>query len=107
MYYGNIDQMEQPMLPALTPSVNAKNAYASELSGNGLFTIAAAQRRNELDYDKFYRTISQQQANTALADLGVKRSPLGDALGGVLPTTTMPTGKHAMRHLLAASPKTS
>ncbi|HMS26367.1 MAG TPA: sulfatase-like hydrolase/transferase [Burkholderiaceae bacterium] len=80
MYYGNIDQMEQPLLPALSPNVNTKNAYASELSGNGLFTIAAAQRRNELDYDKFYRTISQQQANTALADLGVKRTPLGDDL---------------------------
>ena len=91
MYLGNIDQMEQPILPALSSNVNTKNAYAAELSGNGLFTIAAAQRRNELDYDKFYRTISQQQANTALADLGVKRSPLGDALGGVLPATTKPT----------------
>jgi len=88
MYYGNIDQMEQPMLPALSSNVNTKNAYTAELSGNGLFTIAAAQRRNELDYDKFYRTISQQQANTALADLGVKRKPLGDDMQAKPVSTT-------------------
>lgn len=98
MTYGNVDHMEQPMLPVVSQavtdllpapvqqiagirpgvSVNPKNAYATELSGNGLFTIAAAQRRNELDYDKFYRTISQQQANTALTDMGVRRVPLGE-----------------------------
>ncbi len=80
MYFGNIDQMEQQLLPVLRTNVITQNAYAAELSGNGLFTIAAAQRRNELDYDKFYRTMSQQQANTALAELGVKRAPLGDGL---------------------------
>jgi phosphoglycerol transferase MdoB-like AlkP superfamily enzyme len=67
MYFANVDQMEQ------------ENAYATELSGNGLFTIAAAQRRNELDYDKFYRTMPQPQANTALVAMGVKRTSLGDA----------------------------
>jgi len=36
------------------------NAFATELSGNGLFTISAAMRRNELDYDKFYRTMPQE-----------------------------------------------
>ena len=86
MYYANVDQMEQALLPnfSLDGSGNnnegsPKNAYAAELSGNGLFTIAAAQRRNELDYDKFYRTIPQAQANTALVALGVKRTSLGDA----------------------------
>jgi phosphoglycerol transferase MdoB-like AlkP superfamily enzyme len=99
MYGGNVDQMEQRHLPVLSgelatklPSevlkmagipkngvVNPTNAFAAELSGNGLFTIAAAQRRNELDYDKFYRTIPQPQANTALVALGVKRTSLGDA----------------------------
>ena len=87
MYFANVDQMEQAVLPALSlDGGNAgngegdlKNAYAAELSGNGLFTIAAAQRRNELDYDKFYRTIPQPQANTTLVAMGVKRTPLGDA----------------------------
>ncbi len=67
MFLANVDQMAH------------NNSYATELSGNGLFTIAAAQRRNELDYDKFYRTIPQAQANTALVALGVKRTSLGDA----------------------------
>jgi phosphoglycerol transferase MdoB-like AlkP superfamily enzyme len=99
MYAGNVDQMERQVLPI--PSVdtlsnlpvglqklggipkdgkvNPKNSYAAELSGNGLFTIAAAQRRNELDYDKFYQTMPQPQANTILVGLGVKRTSLGDA----------------------------
>jgi phosphoglycerol transferase MdoB-like AlkP superfamily enzyme len=99
MYLGNVDQMEQQYLPVVSAettaglpaelrklagipkdaAVNPKNAYADELSGNGLFTIAAAQRRNELDYDKFYRTLPQAQANTALVAMGVKRTSLGDA----------------------------
>jgi len=83
MYLGNIDQMEQNVLPISHKQANANNTYAAELSGNGLFTIAAAQRRNELDYDKFYRTMSQQQANTILAELGVRRTPLGDKLHAV------------------------
>lgn len=99
MYFGNVDQMEKQYIPLISANttsalpadvkalagipkngvVNPKNAYATELSGNGLFTIAAAQRRNELDYDKFYRTIPQPQANTTLVGLGVKRTSLGDA----------------------------
>ena len=99
MYLGNVDQMERQYIPLVsseatsvmplelrkmagiptTGVVNPNNAFANELSGNGLFTIAAAQRRNELDYDKFYRTMPQPQANTALVALGVKRTSLGDA----------------------------
>jgi len=56
------------------------NAYADELSGNGLFTFAAAFRRNELDYDRFYRTIPQERADAILAGLGVERRPLSEAL---------------------------
>ena len=98
MYLGNVDQMEKQYMPLVsseatsvmplelrkmagiptTGVVNPNNAFANELSGNGLFTIAAAQRRNELDYDKFYRTMPQPQANTTLVALGVKRTSLGD-----------------------------
>jgi len=56
------------------------NAYADELSGNGLFTFAAAFRRNELDYDRFYRTLPQAQADEILKRLGVEREPLSEAL---------------------------
>jgi phosphoglycerol transferase MdoB-like AlkP superfamily enzyme len=99
MYFGNVDQMEKQYLPVVsaqtasslpagirklagippTGEISPKNSYAAELSGNGLFTIAAAQRRNELDYDKFYRTMPQPQANTTLVAMGVKRTSLGDA----------------------------
>lgn len=57
------------------------NTFATELSGNGLFTISAAMRRNELDYDKFYRTIPQEDANAALKEMGVKREQLSAAGG--------------------------
>lgn len=66
---GNVEQME-----------GSGNAYASELSGNGLFTLSAAMRRNELDYDKFYRVIDQNRADSILAGLGVERRPLSEAL---------------------------
>ena len=56
------------------------NAYADELAGNGLFTFWAAFRRNELDYDRFYRTIDQAKADAILLSLGVEREPLGEAL---------------------------
>lgn len=56
------------------------NSYADELSGNGLMTLTAAMRRNELDYDKFYLTMPQAQANTILKGLGVEREPLTEAL---------------------------
>jgi phosphoglycerol transferase MdoB-like AlkP superfamily enzyme len=52
------------------------NAYADELSGNGMFTFVAAARRNELDYDRFYATIDQDRADRLLKSLGVERKPL-------------------------------
>lgn len=51
----------------------SKNAYANELSGNGLFTLASAMRRNELDYDQFYKTIPQVKADKILRGLEVER----------------------------------
>jgi phosphoglycerol transferase MdoB-like AlkP superfamily enzyme len=66
---ADIDQME-----------GQGNNYAAELSGNGLFTIAAAMRRNELDYDKFYRTIPQETADATLQKIGVARASLSGIL---------------------------
>ena len=71
------------LLPALSISVSnvdqmqgLENAYADELSGNGLFTFAAAMRRNELDYDKFYLTQPQIISDNTLKQLGVERVAL-------------------------------
>lgn len=61
----NVDQMD-----------GTGNAYADEISGNGLFTLAAAMRRNELDFDRFYQTIPQVDADRILRELGVQRKPL-------------------------------
>lgn len=61
---ANVDQMEF-----------SKNAYANELAGNGLFSFSAAARRNELDYDKFYKTIPQALALSTLASVGTNRQP--------------------------------
>ncbi len=59
---SSIDQME-----------GLKNAYADELSGNGLFTLAAAARRNELDYPKFYRMRPSAAVAKTLEGMGVAR----------------------------------
>lgn len=56
------------------------NAYANELSGNGLMTFGAALRRNELDYARFYATLPNEQAAQILLDLGSERQPLSQAL---------------------------
>lgn len=48
------------------------NALAEEISGNGLFTLAAAARHNELDYERFYATIPQEKADEILRRLGVE-----------------------------------
>ncbi|NLH38626.1 MAG: sulfatase-like hydrolase/transferase [Elusimicrobia bacterium] len=52
------------------------NAYADELSGNGILTFFAAVKENELDYDKFYMTIPQDEADEILKKMGVERRPL-------------------------------
>lgn len=57
------------------------NAYADELAGNGVMTFAAALRRNELDYDRFYPTLPAARAHRILAELGVEREPLAKELG--------------------------
>ncbi len=78
---ANVDQME-----------GSKNAYADELSGNGLFTLAAAARRNELDYMKFYRTLPTDTVRQTLVDLGLRRQPtlamrrLSDVGGNTTPS---------------------
>ena len=67
--FANIDQMEI-----------SQNAYANELAGNGLYSFSAAAHRNELDYDKFYKTIPQAEADKILASNGVERKTLSKAL---------------------------
>jgi phosphoglycerol transferase MdoB-like AlkP superfamily enzyme len=56
------------------------NNHVEELSGNGLFTFAAAFRRNELDYERWYATMPQERADRILRDLGVERAPLSKVL---------------------------
>lgn len=58
----------------------AGNAFVEELSGNGLFTFAAAFRRNEIDYQRWYATLPQERADQILRDLGVEREPLSQAV---------------------------
>lgn len=66
---ANLDQM-----------AGAGNEHALELSGNGLFSLAGAMRRNELDYDRFYMTIPQEEADAILLALGVERLPLSKVM---------------------------
>ena len=74
---ANVDQMQ-----------GLGNAYADELSGNGLFTFAAAMHRNELDYDKFYKTLPQTVADATLKQLDVKRTPLSAVLQSTMEDDT-------------------
>ena len=67
--FANLDQMQF-----------SKNTYANELAGNGVFSFSAAARRNELDYDAFYKKIPQTQADKILKQVGVTRRPSSVAL---------------------------
>lgn len=67
--WANLDQMQF-----------SKNTYANELAGNGIFSFAAAARRNALDYDAFYKTIPQAEADKILNQIGVTRRPSVAAL---------------------------
>jgi phosphoglycerol transferase MdoB-like AlkP superfamily enzyme len=40
----------------------SRNSYANELAGNGVYSFTAAFMNNELDYFKYYKTISEQKA---------------------------------------------
>ena len=78
------------------------NAYANELSGNGLMTFGAALRRNELDYERFYATLPEAQAKAVLAKLGVQ-AQAQQASPGVLARQTEPRLSpmaHAPRHVV-------
>ena len=66
---ADVDQMD-----------HSDNVYANELAGNGLMTLATAFRRNEIDYDRFYATLSEPDVHGVLASLGVERESLTDAL---------------------------
>ena len=54
------------------------NAYADELAGNGIFTFAAAARRNELDYDKLYATMTAGRGGPA-AEVARRRAQAAPA----------------------------
>ena len=67
---GNIDHMQ-----------HADNMYANELAGNGLMTFAAAFRRNELAYDRFYRTLPESEALAILQRLEIRQPKRGAIVG--------------------------
>jgi phosphoglycerol transferase MdoB-like AlkP superfamily enzyme len=75
---ANIDQMR-----------GSGNAYADELSGNGLFSLVSAFFLNELDYDKFYATLLDDRAVALLAGLGVPRG--ASATNAVAASEIVPT----------------
>lgn len=92
-HFADIDQMSF-----------STNTYANELAGNGLMTLAAAFRRNELDFDRFYRTMPDAQAAKILAELGVEREPVPQALqpdeNEAWDSTRMPFSKPARNIVL-------
>ena len=74
------------------------NTYVDELSGNGVFTFAAALRRNELDYDKFYATIDDAVAEKSLLDNGVTRQRA--SLAKVPPTGHVATADASLPYFM-------
>jgi phosphoglycerol transferase MdoB-like AlkP superfamily enzyme len=55
------------------------NAYVNELAGNGIYEFFSAYRNNELDYDRFYRTLPDADAFAKVKEL--LKSPDSRAVG--------------------------
>ncbi len=70
------------------------NAYGDELAGNGLFTLAAAMGRNELDYDRFYAKLPPARMEAIMTSLDPADPP---RLG--------PTGQEALPAPFKRRPK--
>ncbi|PKM06289.1 MAG: sulfatase [Gammaproteobacteria bacterium HGW-Gammaproteobacteria-4] len=81
------------------------NAYADELSGNGLFAFAAAARSNSLDYQRFYATLPQPQADAILSRLGATRGLRASAasLSAPLPETGLGPFKRRPKNVVLIS----
>lgn len=47
----------------------SENAYVNELAGNGIYEFFSAFRNNELDYERFYRTLPDAAAFAKLHEL--------------------------------------
>ncbi|MBZ4035170.1 sulfatase-like hydrolase/transferase [Flavobacterium sp. 17A] len=49
-------------VPGLAKTENSKNIFVNELQANGVYKFYLAFQNNKLDYFKFYKTISNQEA---------------------------------------------
>lgn len=50
------------MIPALAKQETSSNIFANELQANGLYRFYLAFMNSELDYDKFYKTLPENEA---------------------------------------------
>lgn len=92
LHLSDIDQMEF-----------SQNAYANELSGNGLMTFFAAYQRNELDYERFYATMPPAQATRILRELGVDVMQPANLRQPATDHTQSTPFKHAPRNVVLIS----
>jgi len=47
----------------------SENAYVNELAGNGIYEFFSAYRNNELDWDRFYKTLPEAEAFSKMREL--------------------------------------
>ncbi|OXG06896.1 phosphoglycerol transferase MdoB-like AlkP superfamily enzyme [Flavobacterium araucananum] len=53
-------------IPTLAKTENSKNIFVNELQANGLYKFYLAFQNNKLDYFKFYKTLSNEEAFSLL-----------------------------------------
>jgi hypothetical protein len=56
------------VIPFLAKKECSTNVYTNELQSNGIFKFYTAFMNNELDYDKYYKTIEPQLAFKTLSN---------------------------------------
>ena len=66
------------------------NTQANELAGNGIYEFFAANRNNELDYERFYTTLPQAEAFATV------RSLLADSGASVAGETPLRLARHVV-----------
>lgn len=62
LLYGGAVILSSFLLPLTSQWQKSGNVYYNELQANGMYKFYEAFRNNELDFDKFYRTVPQDKA---------------------------------------------
>ncbi|MCK3685119.1 alkaline phosphatase family protein [Maribellus sp. YY47] len=78
------------------------NTYVNELSKNGVYSLFAAYRSNELDYDRFYKTLPVNESFTTIKKELIQENQIFDAPDSIfsIERKTVSTGQEETPNII-------